>query len=220
MKALLKAALPAAILMTAVSPLAIAPAAAQTAPNIGVVNIQAVVANSNAFKAAQQQQQTTYRAQLDQANTRRQAIQAQLQPMIQQLQTASQAANPNQQALQQQAAQLQQIQTSGQRELQQILQPVSLSEAYVQEQLEAQLGTAIQNAARRQNISVVITPDNVLYADTAAVLNQAVLTELNTLVPSVQITPPQGWLPRELREQQAAAGAQQPAQPQQAAPGR
>ena len=210
MKALLKSAVAAAVLATAgVSPLVTAPAAAQSANRIGVVNVEAVVANANAYRTALQQQQTSYAAQLEQANARRQAVQAQLQPLVQKLQTDSQAANPNQQALQQQAARIQQIQASAQRELQQILQPVQLSQAYIEEQINDQLATAIQNAATKQRVTLVITPENVLYADASYNLNQAVLNELNTLLPTVQIVPPQGWLPRELR-QQAAAAAQQP----------
>jgi hypothetical protein len=45
-------------------------------------------------------------------------------------------------------------------------------------------------------------------------LNQDILNELNTLLPSAQLVPPTGWEPRELREaraQQAAAAGQQPA---------
>jgi Skp family chaperone for outer membrane proteins len=203
---LLKPAAAAGLALAAIaSPLAVAPASAQAARTIGVVNAAAVVANSNAYRTAAEQRQTTYKAQIDQANARQQAIAQQLQPLYQQLQTASRAATPNQQALQQQAAQIQQIEQAGQQELQQIAAPVLLSQAYVEEQIQAQLSTAIQNAARKQNVNLVITPENVLYADASYNLNQAVLDELNTLIPSVQVVPPEGWLPRELREQQAQA---------------
>lgn len=210
MKSLLKPALAAGIALASLTaPAVIAPVAAQGAQGIGVVNINAVVANSNAYRTAQQQRQTTYQAQIDQANQRRTAIQQQLQPMVTQLQTASQAANANQQQLQQQAAQIQQIEEAGQRELQQILAPVSLSQAYVEEQINDQLATAIQNAATAQNVTLVVTPDSVLYAAPSHNMNQQVLDQLNTLVPSVQVTPPQGWLPRQMREQQEAAQAAQ-----------
>ena len=62
---------------------------------------------------------------------------------------------------------------------------------------------------------MVISPDSVLYADNAYNMNQAVLDELNTLIPSAQLVPPAGWLPREIREQQQAQQqATAPAQPQ------
>jgi Skp family chaperone for outer membrane proteins len=213
----LKPALAAGIALASLTaPAAIAPAAAQnTVQGIGVVNINAVVANSDAYRAAQQQRQTTYQAQIDQANQRRQAISQQLQPLIQQLQTASQQPNADQQTLQQQAIQAQQIEQAGQQELQQILAPVALSQAYVEEQIQDQLQAAIEAAARAQNVTLVLTPDVVVFADAAYNMNQAVLTELNRLLPSAQVSPPEGWVPRAVREQQQAAQAQQGVQPAQ-----
>ena len=109
--------------------------------------------------------------------------------------------------MQQQASQIQQMQQAGQAELQQILAPVALSQAYVEEQIQDQLNTAVENAARAQGVSLVISPDVVLFAEATHNLNEAVLQQLNTLIPSAQLVPPQGWLPREMREQQEAAAA-------------
>jgi Skp family chaperone for outer membrane proteins len=224
MKIILKPALAAGIALASLAAPAItAPAAAQNiAQGIAVVNVPAVVANSNAFRTAQQQRPTTYKAQIDQANARRDAIAAQLEPLYTQFQTAQQAASPNQQTLQQLAGQIQQIEAAGQREMQQILAPVQLSQAYVEEQINDQLVAAIQNAAQKQGKTMVISPDSVLYADNAYNMNQAVLDELNTLIPAAQLVPPAGWLPRELREQQQAqqqaAGQTQQAQQPAAAP--
>lgn len=227
MKRILTPAL-AACLALAVAPAALisAPAAAQAVKGIGVVNVPAVIANSNAYKAAEQQRPTTYKAQYDQANAKRTELQNQLNPLIEKFNTDRAAANPNQQALQQQAAVIQQLEQNGNRELQQILAPVALSQAYVQEQLSDKLPTAIENAAKKKAVTLVVSPDSILYADATYNLNQDVLNELNTLLPSAQLVPPQGWLPRELREQQeaqqqaagqeapaAAAGTPAPAQP-------
>ena len=212
---LLKPALAAGLATALVaSPAMIAPAAAQQA-SIGVVVPQRVVVLSSAFQTAQQQRAVTYKAQIDQANARRQSIGAQLQPLVQKLQTDSQAANAaqNQAALQQQYNQIQQIETAGQQELAQILAPVQLSQAYVEEQITDQLATAIQNAATKKNVTMVMSPEGILYAAAAHNLNQDVLNELNALIPAAQLVPPQGWLPREQREQQAAQAAAQGAQP-------
>lgn len=220
MTQLLKPALVAGTALAAlISPMAISPAAAQAAAaavrGIGVVNAAGVLVNTNAYKTAAQQRPVTYKAQIDQYNARRQAISQQLQPLVTKYQTDSQATNPNQQSLQTQAAQIQQIQQAGQQELQQIVAPVQLSEAYVAEQLQDKLAQAIENAAKKKGVTIVLSPEEVLYADAAYNLNQAVLDELNTLVPTAQLVPPAGWLPRELREQQAQ---QQAAQQQAAAP--
>lgn len=192
------------------------PAAAQAVKGIGVVNVPAVIANSNAYKTAEQQRPTTYKAQYDAANAKRTEVENQIKPLVDKFNADRAAANPNQQSLQQQAAQIQQLEQNGNRELQQILAPIALSQAYVQEQISEKLPTAIENAAKKKSVTLVVSPDNILYADAAYNLNQDVLNELNTLLPSAQLVPPQGWLPRELREQQAA---QQPAgAPAQAAP--
>ena len=213
MNIVMKSALGAVLAAASVAaPAVVAPASAQANQRIGFVNVQAVVANSSAFQTAQTQRQTTYAAQFQQAETRRAAIQAQLDPLITAFNTARQQPNADQAALQQQAAQIQQIQQNGQNELQQILAPVAMSQAYVEEQIRDQLGTAIQNAARAQGITLVISPETILHAEASHNLNEAVLAQLNTLIPTAQLVPPEGWLPEELRAQQeAAAGSQQPA---------
>ena len=48
---------------------------------LGVANVDAVVGNSNAFKVAQVQRPTTYKAQYDAAEARRAQITVQLQPL-------------------------------------------------------------------------------------------------------------------------------------------
>ncbi len=206
MKTLTRLAAVASISIAAIS-LPAGAAMAQGIQGIGIVMVEAVRANSAAFKAAQQQTATTYKAQIDSANARRTAISQQLEPLYQALQTAAQQPNADRAALVQQQQQIQQIEAAGQRELQTILQPVALSQAYVDEQINEKLAEAIEAAAKKNNVTLVTTPDTVLYADNRYSLNQAVLTELDAALPSVQITPPAGWLPREQREQQAAAQA-------------
>lgn len=211
MKILLKPAIAIGLAAAAVAPFAAAPAAAQSAQGVAVVSLPAVIANSNAYKTAEQQRPVTYKAQLDQAETRRQAIATQLKPMVDKFNVDRAAANPNQQALQTEAAQIQQIEANGQRELQQILAPVSLSRAYVSEQIEDKLDEAVQAAAKKRNVTLILdaSQGDVVFADAKHNITQDVLNELNTLLPSAQLVPPQGWLPREVREQQAAAQAAQ-----------
>ena len=188
---------------------------------LAVATLDAVVVNSNAFQAAEQQRQTTYKAQIDQAEQRRNQLTVQLKPLVDKFNIDRQAANPNQQALQQQAQRIQQLQQNGQEELQRILEPVALSRAYVQEQIDDKLNDAVKNAMRKKGISILLSPDAVLAVnDQAYNLNQDILTELNTMIPSAQLVPPQGWEPRQIREaraaqqQQQAAGASTSSQPQ------
>lgn len=223
MKLLFKPVVAIGLAAAAMSPFAAAPAAAQSAQGaqgIGAINLPAVVVNSNAYKVAEQQRPVTYKPQLDQAESRRTAISAQLQPLVDKFNADRQAANPNQQALQTQAAQIQQIEQNGQRELQQILAPVAMSQAYVREQIEERLDEAVQAAATKNKVSIIldVSGGQVVFAAAQHNMTQAVINELNTLLPNAQLVPPQGWLPREVREQQAAAAAAQAAQGQQPAP--
>ena len=210
--------LAAATLMLAGSQLAmVAPAAAQAVKGIAVANPTAIVALSNAFKVAEQQRPVTYKAQIDQANARKAQIEAQLRPMATKLQADAQAPNAasNQAALQQQYGQIQQIEQSGQNEINQILQPVALSRAYVVEQIGDKLELATKNAMAKQKIEILLDSGSVINAGETYNLNQAILNEVNVLLPSAQLVPPAGWLPRAQREQQAQ---QQGAAPAAAAP--
>ena len=204
---------------------AAAPAAGtSTLAGVGVVNIEAIKVNSNANKVAQQQRPTTYKPQIDQANARAAAIQAQIKPLAEKFERDRTAATPNRALLEQQYAQIQQLQQAGQQEINRILQPVAYSEAYVEEQINDQLEKAISQAAAKKRVTLIVTPDAVIYADAAYNLNTAVLEELNTLIPSAQLVPPAGWEPRQVREQRAqqqgAAGPRPaaPAAPRPAAP--
>ncbi|WP_067732817.1 OmpH family outer membrane protein [Novosphingobium naphthalenivorans] len=177
---------------------------------LGIANLDAVIANSNAYKVAEQQRETTYKPQYDQAKARNDQLTAQLKPMIDKFNADRQAANPNQASLQQQAVAIQQLQEKGKAELQQILQPVGLSQAYVQEQIEDKLNDALKSAMKKRSISIVLSPDAVIAFNGGAYnLNQDILNELNTAIPSAQLVPPAGWEPRQIREQRAQQAAAQ-----------
>jgi Skp family chaperone for outer membrane proteins len=226
MKIALKAALFAGIALIAAPQIALAaaPVAAATAPvgpilaGLAVVNLDAVRANSNAFKTAQAQRPVTYKAQFDAAEARRAQIEAQMLPLITKFNADRALPAPNAALLQQQGQTIQSIQESGQQELQRMLQPVALSEAYVDEQITDKLSAAVRTAMNKQHITILLTPENIVSADNAYNLNQAVLNELNLLIPSAALVPPAGWVPRQVREQQAAAAAQQGGAPAPAAP--
>jgi Skp family chaperone for outer membrane proteins len=229
MKITLKSALAAGLVLGASQALLAAPPAPAAAtssgpvvPGLAVASIDAVIANSNAFKVAQQQRPVTYKAQLDAANARRAQLEAQLKPLVDKFQRDRAAPTANtpvgQASLQQQAAALQKIQESGQAELQNLVQPVAMSEAYVLEQINEKLNAAVQAAMTKKGITLVLNPQATIATTNAYNLNQAILDELNTQIPAAQLVPPTGWEPREVREQRAAQAAQQGGQPAAPAP--
>jgi Skp family chaperone for outer membrane proteins len=220
MKTLLKSAAIAGLMLTGATG-ALVPTAVMAqavVPGIAVANLDAVVANSNAFKTAQQQRPGVYKAQIDQANARQQQLQAQLSPLADKFNKDRAAPNANQAALAQQYQVIQGIQQSGQQELQRILQPVAYSEAYVTEQIEGKLDAAVKSAMTKKNISLLLSPQAVLAANNNAYnINQDILNELNAAMPSATLQPPAGWEPREVREARQQQQGQQQA-PQRAAP--
>lgn len=194
-----------------------APAAAAgpvVVAGVAIANPPAVVAASNAYQVSQQQRPVTYKPQIDQANARKAQIEAQLKPLIDKLQADSKVANPNRAALQAQYEQIQQIEQAGQAEIQKILEPLNLSQQYVLEQIGDKLDAATQVAMDKKKITLVLDSQSIIKAGQVYNLNQDILNELNVLIPSAQLVPPAGWMPRAQREQQAQAqAAQQPTAP-------
>ena len=213
MKLLLKPAMAAGLALVAAGPLAVVPTAAQDLKTVGVVDLPYVMGQSNAYKTAEQQRPTYYKAQIDQAQTRSNQLKAQIQPLVDKLQADSKLPNANRATLQQQYNTIQTLNQNGQNELQDILAPVALSQEYVQEQIQDKLGEAIENAAKAKGVSLILNRENiVVYRSPSYDMNQAVTDELNKLLPVAQLVPPPGWVPREVREQQAAQQGGQPAQ--------
>ncbi|WP_421854593.1 OmpH family outer membrane protein [Novosphingobium sp.] len=184
------------------------------APGIAYANAQAVVGASAAYKTAMVQLPVTYKAQIDAVNTRRNQITAQLKPLYDKFEADQKAAKPDQAALRTQAAQIQQLEQSAEREIQQMAEPLNVAQQYIIEQISDKLTAATQAAMTKRKITLVFDSQSVLKADAVYNLNQDILNELNTLIPSVQLVPPAGWLPRAQREaaaQQAAAQGAAPA---------
>lgn len=197
-------------------------AAGPVVPGIGVANLEAVIAGSAAVRTGAQQRPVTFKPQLDQYQARGQAVQAQLKPLYEKIERDSKAPNAGtpagQAGLQQQAASIQQIEQNAQRELNEILRPVAYSEAYVAETVEEKLNEAVQKAMTRRKVTLLLQPGAVVARANGYDLTKDIIAELDALVPSVSIVPPQGWEPRQLREARAAQAAQQGGQPAPAQP--
>jgi Skp family chaperone for outer membrane proteins len=192
------------MLAAAAAPAMFAANAQAQVAGIAIANPEAAVANSAAWTAARTQIQTTYKAQIDQANARRTAIENELRPLVTAFQTAQNAATPNEASLRTQAQAIQTKQQAGEQELGRLLQPVNRAQAYALEQLQRQLSAAVQAATQRKNVSLLLTPNAALFAQPTADITADITTELNRLVPSVTITPPANWQPG---QQQAGAAA-------------
>lgn len=178
---------------------------------IAVANLQAAIANADAFRVAQQQRPVTYKPQIDQAQARSNALEGQIKPMIDRFNAARQGTMTPalQTQLQTQARAIQELQEKGKQEIQQILLPVALSEAFVSEQIEEKLDQAVQKAMEKSRVTLLLQPGAVVARANAYDLTDEIVAELNLLLPTAQLVPPQGWEPREIREARAQQAAQQ-----------
>jgi len=209
--------------------MAATPAAAQVSGNIGYVSAPTAIAASSARTTAYQQISTTYAAQIQQIQQKQQ----QSQTLLQQLDKNSdgQLDEAEQQAAQTspQATQLQTLE----REMAQLSNQIEVARAYAIEQILMQYSPALQTVVQQGNVQIVLDPSAVQWAPAAANMTDKVVAALNSRVPSVQITPPQGWQPSQqtvgvfqqvqqvlIAAQQQAALRQQQNPPQQTPQGR
>ncbi len=213
MKTIFKAAVLALAPMTAMA-LAAAPAAAQSKTGIAIADLERAVGTSTAYTTARTQMNTTYKAQIDAVTARRTAIEADLKTKGEALQTAINAAGGKPTpALETQYQQYQAQTQTYQQELQRLSQPLTLANAYVEEQITAKLSDALKAAMTKTKVDLVLKPEATFSYQPTVDITAAVVTELNALVPSVGITPPAGWQPGGQR--QAGQPAAAPANPNQ-----
>ena len=186
----------------------VAGAATAQVGGVAVADPEAAVANSKAWATARSQIQTTYKAQIDQANSRRQAISTELQPLVDAYQKAAAAPGASEASLRPQATAIQTKEQAGNAELQRLTAPASRAQAYALEQISAKLPDAVNAAVRAKNVSLLLRPNAALFAQPTADITSAITAELDRSVPSVGITPPAHWQPG---QQQAGAAAAAPA---------
>jgi len=179
-------------------------ATAQVA-GIGVADPEAAVANSKAWATARTQIQTTYKAQIDQATARRQAITTELQPLVAAYQKAAAAPGATEASLRTQAQAIQTREQTANAELQRLTAPASRAQAYALEQISAKLPDAVNAAVRTKNVSLLLRPNAALFAQPTVDVTASITTELDRLVPTVGITPPANWQPGQQGGEAAAA---------------
>jgi len=198
------------------------PAAAQV-NGIGVTEPAIAIAGSQALRTAYQQIGTTFQAQRTQLDQ----LQGQRDTLMRQFDTNGdgQLSEAEQTAAQANTTAVQQLQTLEQT-INQTRAPINLAQVYVIEQIALQYGNAMQQVVTAGNISLVLTPQSVVYAADAVDVTDEIVAQLNTLVPTVATSVPAGWQPQrqsvqlyqEVQQMLVSAAAQQQAQQAPAAP--
>ncbi|MGH6650283.1 MAG: OmpH family outer membrane protein [Sphingopyxis sp.] len=203
-----------AIATLSVSPMIAAPAFAQ-AKGVAVADVRVAAARSNAFTVASQQIETTYKAQIDQQNSRGQTLQAEVNVLIAKYNEESKKTPQNQAALQAAAKAVQDKRQAAQTELGQIGAPVELAIAYVEDQISIRMMDAVKAAMTARKIDLLLQPNAVIRREESADITDAIVVELNRILPNVSIAVPAGYQPGQLVEQanQQAMNAARAAQP-------
>lgn len=213
MKTLLKAAMLASTLTVAPTTLALSPAMAQSKTGIAVANFEVAIAKTNAYQTAMTQMKTTYASDISATNARAEALNNEMKPLVDAYNTAVQKPGATADTVRPAAEALQRKRAAGQQELGQLQRRVTLATAYVEEQIGKQLETAVKTAMRAQKVDLVLQPGAVMAREPYVDMTDAIVAELNKLVPSVSITPPAGWQPGQEEEQAAAPAAAAGSQP-------
>jgi Skp family chaperone for outer membrane proteins len=183
-----------------VSPIMSAPAFAQ-AKAIAVADVRVAAARSAAFTTASQQIETTYKAQIDQQQSRGQTLQAEVNVLIAKYNEETKKTPQNQAALQAAGKAVQDKRQAAQTELGRIGAPVDLAIAYVEDQISVRMNEAIKAAMTAKKVDLLVSPDAVLARENNVDITDAVVTELNRLLPNVSIAVPAGYQPGQLVQQ-------------------
>lgn len=190
MKFLSKPATCAALTLLAAGSLAAVPAQAQV-NGFAVSNPTVVLAQSKTRDTAFQQVSQTFQSQIQLIGTLDSEVST-LQASLdtngdKQISQEEIDANPN--VVQQIQAKQQQIDLA--------TQPIVMAHYYVLEQLIADYANAQNAVLAEKGISVVLSPDAVLYAPDSMNITEAVAAKLDERVPTVSTTVPAGWQPRQ-----------------------
>lgn len=202
-----------------VAPAAMLGATSASAQTVAVADPQAAITNTKAFTNAVNQIKTTYKAQLDQSAARRAAVQKEIEPLALALdadkngQVSQQELEAAQAAKRPEIAAIQQKQAAVQQEIGRLEAPAARAQQYAAEQVAQKYDAALQSVVAKRNVQIIVRPEAVMFAQPTTDLTPVITAELDTLVPSVGITPPANWQPG-----QAGGAGAAPAGPAPAAP--
>lgn len=214
--------------MTAAAAVA-APASAQVA-GIATASPEIAIARAAARNTGYQQISTAYQAQITQASTLRQEVNTLQQSLDtnkdNQLSEAEVQANPSV---------VQQIQQKEQQ-VQQIIQPITIAQTYVLDQLAREWDPSLQQVVAAKKINLLLSPDAIQWGPPSVDVTSDIVAALDQRKPTVTTTVPAGWQPSQqivqlhqaiqrvmmaaAQQQQAQTQTQQPAPAQPAPTGR
>ena len=163
------------------------PAAASAAPSILTVDLDRVLNECTACRAAT----TTLQGQMQSGETRTQALETQLKAEAQSIDTAARALNGKEAdaALKKRAADFQAHQQAAQAELALKQRTLQSTQANVQQQIAGRVVVIAEQIRVRRQADLIIGKNAALASNPANDITAEVLTTLNQQLPSVSVTP-------------------------------
>lgn len=169
-----------------------APASAQVG-GVATANSTVAIAQAKALAPAYQQIETTYKSYLDQIQTKRQEMQGMLAQLDKngdknvdqaEMDAAEAAKSPV----------LKQIEAK-EKEIGNLQTPIAKAKMFVISQLIDKYGDAQQAVVTAKKLNYILAPDAFVWAPPAINVTPAITTELDKLLPTVNVTPAADWNP-------------------------
>ena len=166
---------------------AVSPAAAQQRASVLIVDLDRVLSECTACRAAT----TAIQGQVQQGQARAQALENQLKPEATALDTAVKALGNRapDAALQQRVQAYQTRQQAAQTELATKQRQIESTQTNVQRQIASRVVLISEQVRARRQADIVVGKNATLASNTAADITAEVLTALNQQLPSVSVTP-------------------------------
>lgn len=181
--------------------LAMANSAQAQANGVAISDPETVILTAKALDAANQSISTTYKAQLDQASARQQALQAEMATLGAPLDTNKDKRISDEEIAAAQAARnpilakMEAAQKTAQAESARLSAPATRAQAWAIEQISQKYSAAVKSVVDSKKISLLLSANSVQYSSPAVDMTDEIKAALDAATPTVSITPPANWQP-------------------------
>ena len=168
---------------------------------VAISDPETVILTAKALDAANQTIGTTYKTQLDQANARQTALQAELATIGAPLDlNKDKRLSDDEIAAAQRSnspilAKLESAQKAGQADATRLSGPATLAQAYAIEQISQRYSAAVKTVVDAKKISLLLSAGTVQYNAPAVDVTNDIRAALDAAAPTVPVTPPAGYQP-------------------------
>lgn len=183
----------AALALVAVSAPAIA--VAQSASPVIIIDQDAAIRGTAAFTSAVTTIESNFKPTIDQINARQAQYEALLKPKIDAFQAKQKLPTTTEAMLRPLAEDIQATRAKASAELSKMNEPLQRAGNYAYAQVASHLDSALKAVMAKSGASVVVVPGATVSYKPDLDKTKDLITELNTEVPSVSVSPPAGWQP-------------------------